>query len=126
MSGLKIEYPHADELQAAVRPQIESLERATRGEQLRCIMKDAASHQSADELRATISQLQAEIARYREALTPSATTKAAYIGEFHFNIEDRDEDGEECLRSITVPWTTVKDIMKAIAARATLGGSNDH
>lgn len=57
-------------------------------------------------------------ARLREAVTPSAATKAAYIGEFHFFIDDRNEDGEECTRMVTVPWTTTKEIMKAILDRA--------
>lgn len=52
------------------------------------------------------------------ALTPSAETKAAYIGEFSFKIDtvDVDEDGEafECDLEVTVPWTTVKEIMAAI------------
>lgn len=69
----------------------------------------------------------AEIARLREALTPSASTKAAYIGEFSFMVDDLgvDEDGDtfECQREITVPWTTVKEIMAAISARAALNGA---
>lgn len=52
------------------------------------------------------------------ALTPSAETKARHIGEYAFSVEDRDEDGEECTRPVTVPWTTVKDIMAAIRADA--------
>ena len=55
---------------------------------------------------------------YTEALTPSGDTKAAYIGEFEHVIYDLDEDGKEHPRSITVPWTTIKDIMKAIRDRA--------
>jgi len=58
--------------------------------------------------------------RLIEALTPSAETKAAYIGEFSFSIPDSDEDGEEAMRSITVPWTTVKQIMAAIRKRAAI------
>lgn len=57
-------------------------------------------------------------ARLREALTPSGATKAAYIGEFKFPIECRDEDGEPCDREVVVPWTTTKEIMKAILDRA--------
>jgi hypothetical protein len=59
--------------------------------------------------------------RLRDALTPSAETKAAYIGEFHFVILDLDEDENEVTRRIPVPWTTVKEIMAAIRARAALG-----
>jgi hypothetical protein len=57
-----------------------------------------------------------------DALTPSAETKAAYIGEFAFNVDTVgiDEDGEpvDCTRRVTVPWTTIKEIMDAIRTRA--------
>lgn len=36
----------------------------------------------------------------REALTPSAKTKAAYMGEFQFNLPDYGEDGDEVMRSV--------------------------
>ena len=48
------------------------------------------------------------------ALTPSPDTKAAYIGEFHFLIDVASETGEPYSQKVTVPWTTTKDIMKAI------------
>jgi hypothetical protein len=57
-----------------------------------------------------------------EALTPSGDTKAAYHGEFKFDVplDGYDEDGEilEGLKSVYVPWTTVKEIMAAILRRA--------
>lgn len=54
-----------------------------------------------------------------EALTPSAETKAAYMGEFELTVKIHDnEDGEEEVQSITVPWTTIKKIMAAIRGRA--------
>jgi hypothetical protein len=52
------------------------------------------------------------VRRLTEALTPSAETKAAFLGEFRFPMDGFD--------SVAVPWTTVKEIMKAIAARAAL------
>lgn len=62
------------------------------------------------------------IAPYVEALTPSEQTKADYIGEFQFTatLTEIDESGEpyEAQRVMTVPWTTVKEIMAAIKARA--------
>lgn len=66
-----------------------------------------------------------EDAGLREALTPSAETKAAYMGEFRVPLPDRDEEGNEVMRHINVPWTTIKEIMAAIRARAALakGGS---
>ena len=68
----------------------------------------------------SIPNLKADADRLAEALTPSGYTKAAYSGEFSFTIHDADEDGDECMRTITVPWTTIKQIMAAIKARAAL------
>lgn len=60
----------------------------------------------------------------REALTPSGDTKAAYRGEFKIDVpemvENDDGEMEEHWRSIPVPWTTIKEIMAAIVARAAL------
>lgn len=58
--------------------------------------------------------------RYQEALTPSADTKAAYAGDFKFDIEDgTDPDsGHLYHREVQVPWTTIKEIMLAIRTRA--------
>ena len=64
-----------------------------------------------------------------EALTPSGDTKATYLGEFKFNVEienvDFEEDEDESdhnprtlMMPVYVPWTTIKDIMKAIRMRA--------
>lgn len=61
--------------------------------------------------------LLAEVVRLREALTPSADTKAAYIGEFSWTETSDDHRGHV---TRTVPWTTIKEIMAAIAARAAL------
>lgn len=62
----------------------------------------------------------AEAERLREALTPSAETKAAYRGEFSIPLLEVDEDDNDVLRRATVPWTTIKEIMAAIRARAAL------
>jgi hypothetical protein len=59
-----------------------------------------------------------ERARELEALTPSAATKAAYMGEFSFPIIQAGEDGEEVSCKTFVPWTTIKEIMAAIRTRA--------
>jgi len=66
----------------------------------------------------SLAHLRGKVDRLQEALTPSGQTKAAYIGEFSFPIDDRDEAGDECTRNVIVPWTTVKEIMVAIRARA--------
>ncbi|MDE0878540.1 MAG: hypothetical protein OSB00_07725 [Sphingomonas bacterium] len=68
-------------------------------------------------LSATPSEAMVE--RLREALRPSAATKAAYIGEFSFLI-DIEHEGEETTRKLDVPWTTIKEIMAAIRIRAAL------
>lgn len=63
----------------------------------------------------------AEIERLVEALTPSEFTKREYMGEFYVPLPDRDENGEECMRRINVPWTVIKEIMAAIRKRALAG-----
>ena len=68
--------------------------------------------------RVLLREKDAEIERLRAALTPSAETKAAYMGEFTIPLPDRDEDGNEVMRSINMPWTTIKEIMAAIRAYA--------
>lgn len=73
-------------------------------------------------LQDLIREQKAEIKRLKNALTPSAETKAAYLGEFSFSLCVREEDGEEIFERITVPWSTVKEIMAAILARAELEG----
>lgn len=73
--------------------------------------------EAADALEAKSTQCEA----MRSALTPSAETKAAYIGEFHFYIDEQSDDAAcEVSRKVAVPWTTIKEIMAAILARTTL------
>ena len=76
----------------------------------------ALPEEAADEIAA----LRAKNERLRVALTPSAETKAAYIGEFHITEEGYDEDGQVYYRKVAVPWTIIKEIMAAISARAAL------
>lgn len=55
------------------------------------------------------------------ALTPSAETKAAYIGEVKFTVAAGfDDDGAEVWQEVTVPWTTTKDIMAMILGHAAM------
>lgn len=58
--------------------------------------------------------------RLLEALKPSLETKQAYMGEFQFQVPDLDEDGNEVMRNVNVPWVTIKEIMAAIRSRAAL------
>ena len=76
-----------------------------------------------EEARKRIAVLEAQLAEARsqalEALTPSAATKAAYIGEFSFYIDEQGDDQMcEVTRKVDVPWTTIKEIMAAIRDRA--------
>lgn len=78
-----------------------------------------------DEAAQAITALTAENERLREALTPSGATKGAYHGEFTFETEDGVSNaGIERWRKVYVPWTTVKEIMKAISDRAALKGKS--
>lgn len=61
-----------------------------------------------------IGRLRAELDRLVEALTPSAYTKADYIGRFKFRSQLRADTDQ------SVPWTAVKEIMAAILDRAAL------
>ena len=76
------------------------------------------SRQACEEAADAIDALQAEIARLREALTPSAETKAAYWSEVECDCPT------ETWRHY-VPWTSIKQIMKMIRARAALKGDSD-
>jgi hypothetical protein len=62
-----------------------------------------------------------EVARLREALIPSGDTKAAYSGEFEYEVPSDYYEGTTI--TTTVPWTTIKEIMAAIRKRAE--GKND-
>jgi hypothetical protein len=54
------------------------------------------------------------------APTPDRITKAAYIGEFKISRTIMDSDGNDQDEQITVPWTTVKEIMAAIRMHGAL------
>ena len=74
---------------------------------------------------AVVAERDAAIARVKaleEALEPDGDTKAAYMGEFSFPVQMINEDGEEQEYKQYVPWTTIKEIMTAIRARAALEG----
>lgn len=58
--------------------------------------------------------LKARYDNLMQALTPSVETKRAYISEFKFEVVEFDADENEIVRLITVPWTTIKEIMAAI------------
>jgi hypothetical protein len=99
------ELSHVDAVLAR-RP---ALDKPTRTANIKHAIATAARADAAERERATLL----------EALTPSGATKAAYLGEFTFNVVDSiDEDGNERRQDVAVPWTTIKDIMAAIQKRA--------
>lgn len=69
-----------------------------------------------------LAALTKRVGELEGALTPSADTKADYIGEFQFTVTmmelDESDEPYECQRMVTVPWTTIKEIMGAISGRA--------
>jgi hypothetical protein len=68
-------------------------------------------------LIARVRELEEDRKLLIEALTPSAETKAEYIGEFKFSQDVSDHEGGSYTQSYTVPWTAVKEIMAAILSR---------
>jgi len=114
----------------------EAIARVERAEAARDEWKAAFEAENLKAHRAGVTQqgalnrlnaAEAEAARLREALTASADTKAAYMGEFSFDIQDYDADaGRECRRKVLVPWDTVKQIMAAICARAALAQETEN
>ena len=75
-------------------------------------------------LTARAEKAEAERDRLREALTPNEATKEAYMGEFYFSQTMIGDDGNDVTVKTSVPWTTVKEIMAAILARAALKGES--
>ncbi|WP_395543413.1 hypothetical protein [Neotabrizicola sp. sgz301269] len=86
----------------------------------KCAENDAKLAADWDEAADRITALQAQNRKLVEALTPSGDTKAAYMGEFSFQSISTDEDGNEVAAKTYVPWTTIKEIMAAIRARAAI------
>lgn len=77
--------------------------------------RDTSAHEHiVREVRRT-KAAEAALARLLAALTPSDETKAAYMGEFQFQLGGRP--------TVNVPWVTIKKIMAAIQAFA--GGAQD-
>lgn len=85
---------------------------------------DVSRHRA--ELHAALTAERAKVARLVEALTPSGETKAEYIGEFSWNHYVDDGAGGEFPVKMVVPWTTIKEIMKAINARAAIDAAREN
>ena len=81
-----------------------------------------ATDGQAQEAHAAQLAAEAKLAEAVEALTPSGDTKVAYIGEFSMRFPVFDDDGEDVMHTVNVPWTTIKEIMGAIRERAKIKG----
>jgi hypothetical protein len=82
--------------------------------------KIAWPHRILHDASALIERLIAERDALKQALIPSVATKAAYMGEFSVSMPELDENGDEYVRPVNVPWIVIKEIMAAIRARASL------
>lgn len=101
------------EIATAVRKGLDWTERA-------CVFKVER-----DDWKARAEAAEQQVKALEGALTPDANTKYAYIGEFSVPWPERDENGDHVVRQINVPWTTIKEIMAAIRARAALTSKPD-
>ena len=79
-----------------------------------------AAEADRDRLAAANAALDAKVAGLVEALEPSAETKAAYMGEFYMGVTMSHPCLGEETRKVQIPWTTIKEVMAAIRARAAL------
>ena len=102
---------------AAARDLVPAL--AAENEKLRAVIKflqdlDAISVAAVLELTDERDALTAEVARLKEALTPSGDTKAAYMGEVR----------DDVWGGRIVSWTAIKAVMAMISAHADLKGGD--
>jgi hypothetical protein len=74
---------------------------------------EAQNNQMVDQNYTEAGKLLNQFAALLDALTPSPDTKTAFLGEFTFKSPNGRMD-------YSVPWTTVKEIMTAIAKKAGL------
>lgn len=91
-------------------------------------LKDAntALRRVIEDGEAALTAAEAEVGRLKRATTPSPATKAAYVGEFHFDWTVWAPNGDEQItHRVQVPWTTIKQIMAAIRARACLSSKKE-
>jgi len=110
-----------DEYRRVITEQASEIEKLRNDVRL-AVMSDSKECTAISEVNA---RLRAEVERWKEAATPSTETKAAYWGEFHISDEILDDEGNYITRKVAVPWTTVKEIMAAISARAALTPSQE-
>jgi hypothetical protein len=71
-----------------------------------------------NELKKAMAAKDKELVAYRNALTPSSETKAAYIGEIEWTREVFDENGMAEIEILQIPWTSMKEFMAMIRGYA--------
>lgn len=126
LEALEVAGPSADELRAAaalivaLQDELEEARGALRYCEGQWSDERGTMIDKIQSERARAEAAEAEVVRLRKALTPSANTKTAYIKNFSFPITLYLGHEEET-RQVTVPWTTIKEIMAAIRARAATG-----
>ena len=72
-------------------------------------MSEDVFDRALDRRDAVIEEQRRRIKALEEALTPSAGTKYAFLGEFRQAVGSR---------KVTIEWTTIKEIMQAIRDHA--------
>lgn len=89
-----------------------------RADQIRNLCQASASDCAVSSSAQAPLQSSARCSALEEALTPSAGTKYAYSSEFFVTHIEYDGDDNEHHIRIDVPWTVIKQIMRAILDRA--------
>lgn len=69
-------------------------------------------------LQKTLKEKDRELGAYKNALYPSSETKAAYIGEIEWTRSNINDDGEEELEILSLPWVEMKEFMALIRGYA--------
>ena len=75
-------------------------------------------HEILEELRNALQAKDKELEAYKDALSPSADTKCAYHGEISWLTDGLDEDGEDDIVRVYMPWTKMKEFMTLIRVYA--------
>ena len=69
-------------------------------------------------LQKALKERDRELGAYKNALSPLTETKAAYIGEIEWTRSNINDDGEEELEILSLPWTEMKEFMALIRGYA--------
>lgn len=69
-------------------------------------------------LQKALKEKDKELGAYKNALSPSSETKAAYIGEIEWTRSNFDENGVEEVEILSLPWVEMKEFMALIRGYA--------